>query len=801
MCRDRARKRYGPTLTSVPEELASAAEGDEVGLSVCDAETEAVRDAETEAETVCGNSVGSGAVPTSSTTGQHTSATADARRPSGRKRRKSSRKFDPRVALFWASMTFSDFVSYEEDFRFEVDYDAWAGFFADAFDPDTGSVEALERLELDVQRLETPFACRLRLLREDHADWPFVRGNLRSSAWLRILSEDPDPTAADLYFAISRGFTVLPPDLARRFEPTAVDNYKSALEHADIVDEEIERLLQKGFLAEWTDAAAELGLDPESAPTVVLAIGAVLRKGKVRIVIDASAPRGSSVNDAMDPPDTILVNIAMAMACMSRHGRAWKADFTDAFLQTALHGSSVPLCAIRWNGKLYVYKRLGFGFRSGPSHQQTLTIAVVRALSRRLQRRGLSTAEPPALSHHYPHLWAEHHQHRVNGILAFLDDVGSFCSSPAAAWYSFATYLLLCQELSLGVALKPGKTDGPGQVLHYLGINCDLGNGVISLDEARLAELRKRLAAVDLADKVSVRELQSLAGVLVFCSVVIPTGKTHYHALFDAIADLGPHPPAFARVQVSEAVRESIRMWSTLLGVLNGRSARAPVLRPSVPTEVVTDASLDGWGWAGMGLCAAGVWPEDWRHRLGPVCQGRPDLDVRRIFICEAEIWALLFACRALIPRCPGSRLTVRVDNKPVVNMVQRLACRSKACRPILAEIAWLAATWDVAIDCVWIDTLSNALADALSRKHTAKHDAAELQHLMREFKAESAPHNFDVSWPPARPVRPELLKLIPVAKPEDFSACWAALPADDLRVIFPRILHASGGGLGSAGQ
>jgi hypothetical protein len=77
----------------------------------------------------------------------------------------------------------------------------------------------------------------------------------------------------------------------------------------------------------------------------------------------------------------------------------------------------------------------------------------------------------------------------------------------------------------------------------------------------------------------------------------------------DAIAELGPHPPAFASLRVSATVRESIQMWSTVLEVLNGRSARAPVLRPSVPMEVVTDASLDGWGWAGMGLCVVGAWP------------------------------------------------------------------------------------------------------------------------------------------------------------------------------------------------
>ena len=69
------------------------------------------------------------------------------------------------------------------------------------------------------------------------------------------------------------------------------------------------------------------------------------------------------------------------------------------------------------------FRRLGFGFRSGPSQQQSSTIAVVRALSRRLVAAGLNTANPPAMNHIYPEpRAASHGMHFVNALLAFLDD-------------------------------------------------------------------------------------------------------------------------------------------------------------------------------------------------------------------------------------------------------------------------------------------------------------------------------------------------------------------------------------------
>ena len=711
--------------------------------------------------------------------------------------------FSPEHARLWASLPFRDFlpefgVHSLSGASLHLNYEAWHEAFSASFTVKSFDLAALEAAEQAVIDSCSPFGLRLQELTLEHADWPFISGCLNIPSWLRVASEDEDPAAANVYFTLSRGFAVLPPELAQSFPPVCTNNYGSSSDHESAVDAEIERLLSKRFIAPWADVLAELGLPPDTEPTAILAIGAVLRKGKIRIVIDGSAPRGFSVNDAIDPPPTVLPNIFMAMAAMTKNGYGWKADFTDAFLHHALHPSSLPLCVVRWRGKLYCYKRLGFGFKSGPSQQQSTTLLVVRALHRRLHAAGMSAASTPGLDHQYPRVSAARPgSHQLNAALAFLDDVGGFNASLPAAWFSFTHYLVLCEELSLGVAFKPGKTDGPTQLLHFLGFDCDFVAMTVSLHEQRIIDLRKTLRRIATSSYVTVRDLASLVGVLVFCSVVIRIGKVHYRALIDAVTALGPRVRMTAAVRVGAALLDSIAMWHQLLSLLNARSARAPILRPTVPGEATTDASLSGWAWEGMGVFEHDSWPSDWAGRLGRALADSPALaeGLRRIFICECELWAVVFLVRKLAPRCVSSRLVVRVDNQPVVSMLNRMSTRSAACLPLLKEIAWICATFDLELDVRWIDTKPNLIADTLSRKFDRDHNPALYVKVVHDYLSGPASDPRWLSWPVQRPARPELLAHIPVASPADFSSSWGSLDRSQMTRIIPFYLQAVAAG------
>lgn len=700
--------------------------------------------------------------------------------------------FRPEHAEFWTSLSFSEFIPHlgvalHANPSLELDRAAWTAHSADGFTIKQLDIEDLEAQESQVIATGSPFGRRLAVLLHDHADWPLVAGNLNCREWLHTLAEDSQPQAADVYFAISRGIALLPPELAASFPTQQIPNYGSALENMEAVDAELERLLSKHILRSWESVKLELGLPLDATPRMVLALGVVLRNGKTRLIIDGSAG-DPSINSLQEVPPTVLPSIFMSMAAMTASGWAWKSDYTDAFCQHVLARSSLPICVIEWRGQLWAFDRLGFGFRGGPSAQQSTTISVVRALTRTLTAAGLHGAPPPSMDHSYlPTQAAPTGSHWVNANLAFLDDIGSFNGSRASAWFGFAHYLMLCHRLSLVISFKEGKTVSPTQLLHYLGFNCDHVAGTISLDANRVSDLLAKLTAFRNANTMTVGEALSLVGVLVFCSTVIRVGRTHYRALIDAITSLGPDPPKGRRLTINQAMQDGIDMWCTLLGLLNTRPISAPISRHRVPGEVTSDASFDGWGWEGMGDFAFGQWPTDWTDRIGrppPGCS-----DAHRIWICELELWAVLFLCRQLCPRCVHCVLIVRVDNLPVCRMLDKLSTRSAACLPLLRELAWLLATFDVELDVRWIDTVSNELSDVLSRRFSSDHEPIEFTNVVSRLSDRGADPEW-LLWPAAPPARPELLAHIPVAHPADFSTAWASLDLEELARLLPFYLQ-----------
>lgn len=724
-----------------------------------------------------------------------------------RKRRRRHRiahhAFTPQRAKLWTGSRFSDFLPEIADAPdLALDREAWT----QAFDnrkaqphPDLAEVEAAE---LACVKTGSPFGKRLAELRAERSSWPFMRSDLRTDAILRLLSDDPEGETADVYWSVSRGVSLMSPAEATAFSPVTVDNYASAAEHSDRVTAEVERLLAAGFIAPWNVIRTELGLDEDAAPAAVLAIGAVDRNGKIRIVIDGSAPRGRSVNDSIDPAATVLPSITLAMLAMSKHGLSWRADLEDAFLQSALAAHSVPLSAIRWQGTLYGYRRLGFGFKSGPTHQQSLSVAVLRAVVRRLRSNGLFAAAVAGCDQKYPDTVPRHNSktgHAVLGLPAFLDDYAGFCSTSAAAWYSFATFLVTALDINLRVSFKPGKTESPASLMEYLGFMVCSRTMTVFLSEERIVSIREKLAAAAGADTIRLQEMMSLVGTLVFASTVIRVGRTHYRELIDAIVAAGPNAPPSKPLKVSAAVRAAIEMWAKLLGLLNAHSARTVISRQRVPGEVTTDASFAGFGWAGMGAYEYAAWPEDWQQRIGQHAQRQ----YRRIWICELELWAALFAVRKLAPRCARCRLHLRVDNLPVVGMINKLSTTSARCIPVLRELAWLLAVHDVELVTTHIGTKENLVADVLSRRYAPDNEDSfprTFLTVLRWLSAKSHDPLWD-SWPCQPPTRPELLPHVPIAEMDAYSGELLELDPVEMDRILPAYLRKELSRRGSAPQ
>ena len=592
--------------------------------------------------------------------------------------------------------------------------------------------------------------------------------------WLGVLAEETDEiharAAAELYLRLSRGWQVLPVGTVVPLQWTA--NYASATndEAAPLVDQELQRLRGAGFLLTLAEAQERFpslrGLD---RPTVILAMGCVVKVSagrlKTRVVLDASAPRdGSSLNAVIEVPESKFTSVRHAragMALMRREGEPvyqFKADLVDAFLQHPCSEATVPLLGVQWRDEFLVYVRMPFGVASAPAVQQTTSCAIARAVMRRWQAAGLTCGPAPGYDH--AQAWPGRSQpsrHRdgeaaatsdttVPSVVAavtaslyvYLDDfLGHIRGSKAEADKAYGIFLDTCSELGVVVQDNPLKTHPPTLgPCEFLGIV--FTQDELQLSPERVARMVTTLTALRGRDTVTLRELQSVVGVLQFAAVVLPAAVPFYQQLLAAKRGFGARPSPFQRIPVTTEMTEDFDMWVRMLTILNGRPIAAGLTQPRVHARLWTDSCFLGGGYFFGGRYRKWRWPESWDARFR-------DEGNWEVTMAELEAWSVLIALRDVLPLCApapstqigaGRTLTVMIDNQGVVAMCRRLSSRSARCNVIMREIAVLCTIFSVTLDPQWLPSADNEAADMLSRAREPAVTEQRLATVMQEWSA-----------------------------------------------------------------
>ena len=333
----------------------------------------------------------------------------------------------------------------------------------------------------------------------------------------------------------------------------------------------------------------------------------------------------------------------------------------------------------------------------------------------------------------------------------YLDDVlGLIRGTKALADKAYALFLEVCAELGLQVQDNPEKTSPPARICTFLGVVWDSIKRELRLSEERVAKMVTRLEALAGSDWVTLKELQSIVGVLQYASCVIPAAVPYYRRLLDAQRGFrtAQRRPSL-RLKVTPEMTEDIDMWLRMLRVLNNAPVSMGITQPACSVRLWTDAAFTGWGYWFGSRYRSGSWPSSWRSRF-------KDEGDWEITIAELEAWALLIALRDIIGLVPNRRLTCMIDNQSVVGMCRRLSSRSPRCLPIMKEIALLCAIYQVTLRPIYVPSKDNTAADQLSRKSQVR--PADLQATLAEW----ATREPDATWWSRRePVRPELRSLL----------------------------------------
>jgi hypothetical protein len=231
---------------------------------------------------------------------------------------------------------------------------------------------------------------------------------------------------------------------------------------------------------------------------------------------------------------------------------------------------------------------------------------------------------------------------------------------------------------------------------------------------------------------------------------------------------------------ITSEIRNDISKWRLICSLLNSRTVMRGVRRSRSPYEAYSDASFSGWGWTWLYFVEDGDFPSAWKHRFGRLTAAAkarllqadptddPTLERQRIWIQFCEALAALFCLRRVLPFVANLVLVIHQDNQAVAAMLTKLQTSSVPCQPIITEIAWLLAVYNVELDVRYIKSADNVVADCASRVRSGDITSAQYKAAIQaHFTAHSIPQTLtDAGVQKSVPVRTELVPAVDLWTP-----------------------------------
>ena len=298
--------------------------------------------------------------------------------------------------------------------------------------------------------------------------------------------------------------------------------------------------------------------------------------------------------------------------------------------------------------------------------------------------------------------WIARYKLDISGILHLLDDFLIIDNSLSSCANNLTKFLGLCDEL--GVPMAPLKTVGPSTVLSFAGIELDTCKMEARLPRDKLSKCTTLIQLFLQRKKVSLRELQSLVGLLNFtCSVVVP-GRTFLHRMINLT--VGIRSPTHL-IRLTRAVKDDLKLWLEFLTTYNGKSFFLDFhWLSSTHLHLYTDASGSlGYGAVFGGKWLYGPWPANWTSKNIIVLEMFP-------IVISMILWA-----DELADKC----VTFHTDNQALSEVINKKSTKDKELLVLLHALVLSCLKHNILFKAVHIPGVLNTEADALSRLQVTK--------------------------------------------------------------------------------
>lgn len=495
---------------------------------------------------------------------------------------------------------------------------------------------------------------------------------LRPEAWGRLLSSYPGDLPVLLVGILTHGATLGyegPKQLLiSRNLPIDPSDY-------EVLDSKAAADLLAGLIVQTT---------PEH-PCIISPLGVVPKgDGGRRRIHHLSHPEGESVNDFIPPEYASIsyVTFDAVVADVLKAGRGCtivKRDIRDAFRMVPVAADDQWLLGFCWRGVFYLERALPFGLRTAPF----LFNLFAEGLHWILLSRGWKRL------HHY------------------LDDFISIFS-PAEVATGLATWATddwVRVTDDLAVPRKDSK-DEFGTTVPVFGIELDTLVMEARLPQTKMDKLRRLAAKPLLTGWTTLKEMESLAGLMSFCSRVVRLGRTFSQSSYDFIANAA-RARRSGPIRVSENLLADLRWWNDLLDTFNGVRLIDDVTRPTA--SIYTDACDNGLGAFALKGGRLDTLSPDFAFSC------RPNSRLRTKHINVKEVAAVTHSLKRWGAALRGYALCIYTDSTTVRSGIRRGFLHGPPMVP-LRQLLLEAARFDINLTCEWIPGRENCLADALSR-------------------------------------------------------------------------------------
>ncbi|KAK3084124.1 hypothetical protein FSP39_008557 [Pinctada imbricata] len=293
----------------------------------------------------------------------------------------------------------------------------------------------------------------------------------------------------------------------------------------------------------------------------------------------------------------------------------------------------------------------------------------------------------------------------TNNVVHYLDDfllAGE--SNTLNCQLSMKQFSSLCEELGIPLAVE--KTLGPSTVLAFLGLEIDTNLMCVRIPDDKLNKLKEELSRMLNKKKTTLKELQSLTGLLNFCTRAIPAGRAFNRRFYDSMIGLSKF---YHHVRINYEMKEDIRVWLMFLDFYNGYTHYdTPEWSESRDLRLFTDSAGNsklGCGAIFQSRWAFLKWPEHW-HKTN-IMKDITFLEFIPI-VMAFHIWGNDLA---------NQRILLNTDNSALVAIINKKTSKSKRVMSLVRHFVLHSLLHNIQSKAIHVPGKKNSIADSLSRQ------------------------------------------------------------------------------------